>query len=56
MITLKKCRELLDKKKEKYTDQQLEVIRKFLIRMAKMNLEYIKNLKNKKDEKSSNNE
>lgn len=55
MISLSKCRELLDKKREKFTDEQLELIRKYLIKMAKMNVEYITNTKIKTDEEGSDN-
>jgi len=53
MISLSKCRELLDKKREKYTDDQLELIRKYLIKMAQINIEIIKNQKTEEDDESS---
>lgn len=55
MISLSKCRELLDKNREKYTDDQLELIRKYLIKMAQINVEIIKNQKTKEDDESSDN-
>lgn len=55
MISIMKCREILGKAGEKYTDQQLEVIRHFLVSMAKINVEVIKQHKKKKDEESSDN-
>ncbi len=39
MISLEKCRKLLDPKNEKYTDQQLLAMRDLLFRLAKMNVE-----------------
>lgn len=53
MISLSKCRELLDKNREKYTDDQLELIRKYLIKMAQINVELIKNKKTEEDDQSS---
>lgn len=55
MITLKKCKELLEKTGKKYTDEELILIREFLTNMAKINIDIIINLKKKKDEKSSDN-
>jgi len=56
MISLNKCRELLDKKREKYTDDQLELIRKYLITLAQINVEIIKNANTKQDDTGSNHE
>jgi len=50
MISLKKCRQLLGKEGEKYTDEQLELIRGFLMRMVKINVEIIKKQKQKEHE------
>lgn len=55
MISIKECRKILGKAGEKYTDQQLEVIRHFLMNMAKINVEVIKQHKKKKDEESGDN-
>lgn len=41
MITLKRCRELIDKGKKKFSDEQLEKIRQFLIQLAQLNVEII---------------
>lgn len=38
MISLKKCREILDPKHEKYTDHQLMLIKNHLIKIAEINL------------------
>ncbi len=55
MISVKKCRQLLGKEGEKYTDEQLELIRGFLMRMVKINVEIIKSKKSKNDEKGNDN-
>ena len=43
----------MDKNREKYTDDQLELIRKYLIKMAQINVEIIKNKKTEEDDQSS---
>jgi len=45
MISIKKCKELLGEKAKKYTDEQIELLRKYLLKMAKLNVEIINNQK-----------
>lgn len=59
MISLEKCRELLDPKKEKYTDEELLKIKDWLVKLARLNvqmfLEQQRKLKTQSNEESSNN-
>lgn len=59
MISLEKCRELLDPKKEKYTDEELLQIKDWLVKLAHLNVqlfqEHQRKLKTKSNEESSNN-
>lgn len=53
MISLKRCREVLDPKNKKFTDDDLLAIRDFLTTMAEIDVELF--LKSQQDEKSSGN-
>lgn len=59
MISLEKCRELLDPKEEKYTDEELLQIKDWLVKLARLNvqmfLEQQRKLKTQSNEESSNN-
>lgn len=54
MISLSKVRKILGRGVKKFTDNQLEAIRDYLTRMARLNVEIINN-KTEKDEESNNN-
>ncbi|MFT5822420.1 MAG: hypothetical protein ACI8ZM_003676 [Crocinitomix sp.] len=55
MLSLKKCRELLGETGKKWTDEKIEQVRNYLMKLARINVEIIKNLKSKRDDASSNN-
>ena len=50
MLSLKKCREILGEKAKHLTDEQLDSVRKALIRLAEINVKMINENKSKKDE------
>ena len=52
MLTLKECRKLVDPKKEKYTDKELEMKRNLLAIWARVNVKELLNEKSD-DEKES---
>lgn len=53
MLSLEKCRELLNKKGKNYTDEQILEIRDFCYKLAE--IEYEEYLNKIKDEKASDN-
>ncbi len=49
MLSLEKCRELLNKKEKKYTDEQILEIRDFCYKLAEIEYEaYLNFIKNEK--------
>ena len=48
MLSLKKCRLLLDPETKKYTDQQILLIRDYLMELAQFNILILKKAKSKK--------
>ena len=39
MLSLKKCRKIIDPKKKKFTDSQIEAIRGYLTQIADLNIQ-----------------
>ena len=55
MLSIKECRELLGKSSENLTDEQIEQLCVFLIRMGKLNVQIINQQKNQRDETGNDN-
>jgi uncharacterized protein YpuA (DUF1002 family) len=53
MLTIKQCREKLKNNGVEFTDEQVLAIRNFLYKLAKINIDYIKD-KIKENEQKSN--
>lgn len=53
MLSITECRKVLGKKFEKYTDEQIEQLRDWLTKIARMNKKWIEKLKEKKNENSA---
>lgn len=55
MLTINECRKVLGKKFEKYTDEQIEQLRDWLTKIARMNKKWIEKLKSENNENSQKN-
>ena len=53
MLTLNECRRILNKEKEKYTDDEIVLIRDYLMKLGQINVAVITNLKDDKNEASN---
>lgn len=47
MLSLKNCRELLGETGKKWTDEKIEQVRNYLMKLARTNVEIIRNVKRK---------
>ncbi len=55
MLTVIECRKVLGKKFEKYTDEQIEQLRDWLTKIARMNKKWIEKIKSENYENSQKN-
>ncbi|MDB5274692.1 MAG: hypothetical protein JWO58_3059 [Chitinophagaceae bacterium] len=49
-LTFEKCREILNKGKRKYIDQEIEMIRQFLYQIAEIDYQIYQNIKKRERE------
>jgi hypothetical protein len=53
MLNLNECKKILNKKKDKYTDDEIILIRDYLMKLGQINVAVITNLKEDKNEASN---
>jgi hypothetical protein len=53
MLSNERCKEILNKKEKKYTDEQVQQIKDVLYQLAKADVELFKRLRNENREKSN---
>ncbi len=53
MLSNERCRQILNQKERKYTDQEIQFIKDALYQLAKEDVELFKRLKNEQREKSN---
>ncbi|MCX6258656.1 MAG: hypothetical protein NTW49_12280 [Bacteroidia bacterium] len=53
MLTLKKCKEKLEKSKKTYSDEEVQVIRDYLYKLASINVDFIKEKTKRNEQKGS---
>jgi len=53
MLTINECKIILNKEKDKYTDNEIVLIRDYLIKLGQINVAVITNLKENNNEASN---
>jgi hypothetical protein len=53
MLTINECKRILNKEKDKYTDNEIVLIRDYLIKLGQINVAVITNLKENNNEASN---